>query len=409
MVSAIRPASPGLECPGVLVVGGAHSALAAIRSLGAHCVPVRFLGHDHPIPRLSRFLLDRHTYGGPLSPAALDEIEALCQRERLEGWLLLPCADAEALLFAEHSVRLSKVFKLLSPPAETLRLLNEKSALYRHAEGLGLPVPRIIACNPKSFAESVFPVAIKPSTRRRVNAFTSAKAWRADTAEQLSALYEKAVTMAGDDGVVVQQLVPGGGKSQWSYAALWNHGEPVLSLTAMRLRQYPIEFGATSTFVQTVENQEVAGLAEILLRSVNYHGVVEVEFKHDVRDGRYKLLDVNTRPWTWTALGAKAGTDFCFGAWQLANGEKVPRAEAKPGYAWTHLSRDVAAAAALMLAGQITAVDYLGSFGQSLCFAAMQLNDPLPGILDMPVLMPRLLARLRLQRSAPSSGEMAAQ
>jgi D-aspartate ligase len=215
--------------------------------------------------------------------------------------------------------------------------------------------------------------------------------------------------MAGDDGVVVQELVPGGGEAQWSYAALWDRGRPVLSLTARRLRQYPIEFGATSTFVETADNPEVVKLAEMLLQSVTYHGVVEVEFKHDARDGRHKLLDVNTRPWTWTALGAKAGTDFTLGAWQLANGVDVAPAQASAGYAWTHLSRDIIAALSLMLAGRATLGGYLTSLRQPLCFAAMQMNDPLPGLMDIPILVPRLFARLKRQRAAQGSSTVAAE
>ena len=57
--------------------------------------------------------------------------------------------------------------------------------------------------------------------------------------------------------------------------------------------------------------------------SVKVTGVVEIEFKHDHRDGRYKLLDVNPRAWTWNALGSIAGVDFAHVLWRLAMGEAV--------------------------------------------------------------------------------------
>jgi hypothetical protein len=59
------------------------------------------------------------------------------------------------------------------------------------------------------------------------------------------------------------------------------------------------------------------------LRSLNYSGLVEVEFKYDARDERYKILDVNARAWTWNALGSIAGVDFPHVLWQLAMGEAI--------------------------------------------------------------------------------------
>ena len=92
---------------------------------------------------------------------------------------------------------------------------------------------------------------------------------------------------------------------------------------ARRTRQYPIDFGYTSTFVETVEQKDVEEGACRFLSSINYSGLVEVEFKRDHRDGCYKLLDVNARAWTWNALGSIAGVDFAHVLWRLAMGETL--------------------------------------------------------------------------------------
>jgi predicted ATP-grasp superfamily ATP-dependent carboligase len=393
--SAFRERIPASD-RGVLVVGGAHAALAVVRSLGRHGVRVRFLGHDHPVARFSRYLTGHHRYSGPLHGSALAEIEALCDAEGLQGWLLMPCADAEALLFAENQARLRSRFRLLMPSAETLRLLNEKANLYPYAESLGIPIPRRIDMN--SPAPIPFPVAIKPSTRRRNNAFTLAKAWRADTVEDLKVKYAKAMALAGDDGAIVQELIPGDGHAQFSYAAVWDGSGPVASIVARRLRQYPVDFGATSTFVETAENREVEALAERLLSALNYRGLVEVEFKYDERERRYKLLDVNTRPWTWIGLGAQCGTDFAMAAWNLAFDEPQRRTRPTRHTAWMHFLRDFAAAVALWRNGQLTAGDYLRSLMRLPTFAAMSASDPLPGLMDIPIVIPRLISRYRRNR-----------
>ena len=42
--------------------------------------------------------------------------------------------------------------------------------------------------------------------------------------------------------IMIQELVPGSGESQLSYAALAEHGRPLASLTARRVRQIPMDF-----------------------------------------------------------------------------------------------------------------------------------------------------------------------
>jgi hypothetical protein len=281
-----------------------------------------------------------------------------------------------------------------------LRLLNEKSLLYPYAGSLGIPVPRKIDMGSADLASISYPVAIKPSTRRWTNAFTLSKAWRADSADELRRKHAQAVAIAKDDGVIVQELIPGDGRAQFSYAALWDGSGPLASLVARRTRQYPVEFGATSTFVEVTENAKVEELAERLLASVNYRGLVEVEFKFDEREGSYKLLDVNTRPWTWLGLGAKAGTDFAVAAWKLAFNEPQERIRATRHCAWVHVLRDLVAAGTLWRAGTITLAGYLSSLNQPMTFAAMRLGDPLPGLMDVPILIPRLISRYRRNREA---------
>ena len=82
--------------------------------------------------------------------------------------------------------------------------------------------------------------------------------------------------MVGERAIVLQELIPGSGSAQFSYAAVWHRGAPVASLVARRTRQYPVEFGYTSTFVETVEQSEVEDAACRFLRSLDYSGLVEV-------------------------------------------------------------------------------------------------------------------------------------
>ena len=164
-------------------------------------------------------------------------------------------------------------------------------------------------------------------------------------------------------------------------------------MVARRRRQYPVDFGFTSTYVETIEDAAVEEAARRFLTPLRFSGLVEIEFKYDVRDGRYKLLDVNSRPWTWIGLGAAAGVDFPWIQWRLARGEPVAPSRGRAGVAWSHASRDIVSAAQQIIGGVLPLRAYLTSTPQATTFAAFAKDDPLPGVVDLPVLIARILRR----------------
>jgi predicted ATP-grasp superfamily ATP-dependent carboligase len=237
-----------------------------------------------------------------------------------------------------------------------------------------------------------FPLILKPAVKEGQNALTQAKVWRAEDRETLTRLFHDATAMAGPAGLIVQELIPGDGNTQFSYAAVCQDGRPILSMVARRIRQHPANFG-TGTYVETVENEAVERDAERLLQSVGYSGMVEMEFKFDARDGFYKLLDANPRAWTWNSIGTVAGVDFPLAMWRLAQGETLPRMRARPGAAWMYFSRDFPEACREIIEGKLSLLAYLRSFSKPMAFAAFALGDPLPGLADWPMTIKRWLAR----------------
>ena len=123
--------------------------------------------------------------------------------------------------------------------------------------------------------------------------------------------------------ILVQERIPGGGENQFSFCAVCREGHAYASIVAQRRRQYPVDFGNASTFVQTTEQPVVEAAGRRFLESIGFDGLAEVEFKFDPRDGKYKILDVNPRTWGWHTLGKAAGIDFSYMLWRQAVGLPV--------------------------------------------------------------------------------------
>jgi D-aspartate ligase len=382
--------------PGAVVLGGAHGSLAVVRSLGRRGIPVWFVTDDHPIAKYSRYAARSLTWAGPGDKGAAQWLVDLAARHHLDHWVLFPGGDAEAQLVAQHHEALGQAFALTTPPWAVARFACDKRLTHLHADSVGVDSPPSwFPAHRKDIAalDCGFPVILKPTSHAGRNRFTMAKAWRVGDRATLLARYDEAVALVGRDAVMVQDLIPGGGDAQFSYAAVWDRGKPVASLVARRTRQYPVDFGFTSTFVETIEHGEVEAQAFRFLADLRFSGMAELEFKHDARDSRTKLLDVNPRAWTWIGLGAAAGVDFPWIQWRLARGEAVPRLRGRAGCAWTHASRDAVAAVRSMFGDALGAADYARSLLRPLTFAAFAADDPWPAIVDLPISAGRVLTR----------------
>jgi predicted ATP-grasp superfamily ATP-dependent carboligase len=395
-------AEAGQPLAGVVLLGGAHGSLAMARSFGRLGIPVALVSDDHPLPKWSRHLQSHSTWPGADRADAAEWLANFAADRGHLNWLLLPCGDAEVKLVASERQTLSRAFRLLSCGWDRLKTVCDKQRLAASAAAAGIPCPnnyRIRSETDLDAVTPVFPVVLKPALRTAQNPFTQAKAWRADDRAALVARYREAAAMVGSDNIVVQELIPGGGATQFSYVALWCGGKPVLEMTARRTRQYPLDFSYTSTFVEVWPNESVRAASVRLLSAIAFEGLVEVEYKLDTREGTCKILDVNPRPWSWIALCEASGLNFAAAIRDIAADLPLEPAVLRTDYTWIHATRDFAAALQLIARGDLSLTSYLASLAKPRVFSTFASDDPMPALVDLPITAYRVITRRLLRRS----------
>jgi D-aspartate ligase len=381
---------------GAVVLGGALGSLGVARSLGRRGIPVCLLTSDHLLAKFSRYVRRAPAWPTLASPSAESEyLLDLAEKYGWKGWALYPGGDPEAEMIARNHAKLAATFRLTTAPWEVLRWAYDKRLIHQRAAELGIDQP--LSYNPRSLDEvrlldCRFPMVLKPAIKRTGSTLEAAKAWRVDSRAELLARYAEACAQMDCGEILAQEVVPASGQAQCSYAGLWGEGRPLASMTARCLRQFPIDFGC-ATFVRAVEEPEVVEISGHFLRGIGYTGLVEIEFKRDPRDGRYKLLDVNPRTWAWHSLSRRAGIDFPYLAWLQISGAPVPPARAQAGVAWVHAARDIIAAYLEIRRGRLSLAEYARSLRGPLEFAAFAPDDPFPGCMDLPLLARRALGR----------------
>jgi predicted ATP-grasp superfamily ATP-dependent carboligase len=370
-----------------VVVGGDHPGLAVARSLGRRGIPVYIIEDQRCISSWSKYVKRVVRVENILDERkTVDAVLEVGRRYNLRGWVLYPTRDETVAAFSRYRAELADFFRVTTGEWESVQWAWDKNKTYELAETLGIPCPKTF--NPKDAGElpslySRLPLAIKPAIKENFFYATGAKAWRAESPDQLQQLYERAIRQIKAEEILIQEIIPGGGREQYSYCAYVQNGRPHSTLTARRLRQHPHEFGRAATYVETIAAPEIEELSERFLKAIHYDGIVEIEYKRDPRDGKYKLLDVNARAWGFHAIGAGCGVDFPYAVY--ADQMKLPLqpAHASPGVGWLRLITDVPTALSDLMHGRLTLRDYLHSLGATRVESVFDWKDPAPTAAEM--------------------------
>jgi len=381
----VHPASRRL--PGAVVIGADYRGLAVVRSLGRRGIPIWVLADgDDTLASHSRFTTECTALHGTTDAERAACLLDLATAHGLDGWTLFPTSNRTARVVATHQAALSGSFTFTTPPWRTLRVAYDKRRMVALAARLGIDQPQTWVAEDAADAARMpdrYPVCVKPAISQAV----STKAWRADSPSELRERFAYAQTLIDPSELLVQELVPGGGEMQFSYAALCDDGESLAWVVARRTRQYPADFGRASTFVETVHEPEVRAIAERILRDLRFTGLVEVEFKRDPTTHSLKLLDINPRVWGWHSLCQRAGVDFPYLARCLAIGEPVPSSDAALGVRWSRLTTDLPASVKEMVAGRLTVGEYLRTWRAPREAAVLVRDDPWPGLIEVPMII----------------------
>ncbi len=388
---------------GAIVIGGEHPGLGIARSLGRRGIPVFIIDDQHSVSQFSRYATrvvrvkdlrdDRKT---------VESVMDVGQRYGLKGWVLFPTRDETVAAFSRHRDRLAEFFRVTTPCWDTVRWAWDKKNTYDLAAQLGIPVPGTY--NPRTEQElaelySRLPLAIKPAVKENFFYATGAKAWRAETPDQLNHLFRKAIRQIRPEEILIQEIIPGDGQRQYSYCAFFRDGEAHSTLVARRVRQHPREFGRAATYVETVELPAIVELSERFLRAINYYGLVEVEFKQDPRDGLFMLLDVNARTWGFHSISGPAGVDFPYLLYADQVGKPVDRSDARAGVGWLRAVTDLPTAALDLWDGELDLRSYWSSLRHTRIESVFCLQDPLPSIAEV-LMLPYLVTKKYIMKSS---------
>lgn len=379
--------------PGAVILGGDFQGLGIIRCLQEHNIPTFVVDYELGIAKFSRYvkrsvrnnrLLDENLFTGYLI--------SLAKEHNLEGWILYATKDEMLKIISQNLEELKKWFRVPLPGWEVVQKFYFKEQAYNIADKLAIPIPKIYqhnSINDLLNQDLQYPLVLKPSYKEKYYPITKKKAIRVDNKEQLLDEYKAMNLIIDASEIVVQEMIEGGTKNLFSYSTYFDGKKSIGGITAVRLRQHPMDFGHATTYAVSVHIPEIIEMGNRILKEMGYFGIAEVEFMKDDKEDVYKFIEINGRFWGWHTLAREAEINFPYILYCQMLGKETIVHKAKIGARWVRLLTDIPTIVTEFLHGRMSLKQYFKTIHGKKRFAVFSFRDPLPFLIEI-ILIPYL-------------------
>lgn len=378
---------------GVIIIEGHVQGLANTRALGKEGIPVVVVDKDNCIARYSKYCTSYFRCPDYRTDEFAYFLKDLAKNEGLSGWSLIPSNDHAVYTLSRFRRMLSEHFKLITPEIGIIDNIYKKHRLLSIAKKIGVPIPltwNLSAVEEVNKFDFSYPVMIKGREGLTFYKATGKKVFLAENKSDLLAILHQLPDLIKVSDVFIQEIIPTDLSNKTiSFTAFCIDGEIQTHWTGVKLREHPVKFG-TSTFSESIINEEVKKLSALLLRELEYTGVCEVEFLKDNRTQEYKLIEINARTWLWVGLAIACGINYPLIIHNYLN--NIPNNypdKYKLNAQWMNRLTDSVFSVKSILSGQLPLSSYLKSLKGKKNHAIYSSTDYLPSIMFF-ILLPYL-------------------
>jgi D-aspartate ligase len=374
-----------VSTPVVVLKGNHHGSLGIARSLGRLGVSVYCIESDTRFPALrSRFF--KRNFVSNFDPTKPKEtISDLLNISKKIGKrsILIATSDESAVFFSEYADELSEGYIYPHIPHSLAYSLTSKKDMGCLAKENGVPTPN--ASFPKSrsdvvefLADSQFPIVLKAIYGSTSQPVFSRKNQVVQTKADLLELFDQYKNPSLSN-VMLQEYIPGSDESVWMFNGYFDERSNCLfGITGKKIRQAPA-YGGTTSLGICVQNDKVANMTKDFMKKIAYKGILDIGYRYDERDGKYKVLDINPRiGCTFRLFVGDNGLDVARVEYLNLTGGSIPLSRTVEGRKWFAEDLDFYSSSRYFLDRNITLGEWIKSFRGVKEAAWFAFDDPLP-------------------------------
>jgi predicted ATP-grasp superfamily ATP-dependent carboligase len=370
----------------VVVLHCELGALAIMRTLGYLGVKVYGVSHRPEASALrSRYCTKGFIFPFDRQPAErFVEFLLEIRKEFAKNPILIATSDETAITVARHYDALAKAYLIGQNAGDIVATLADKMTMFGLVQKHGVPSPQTEL--PRSLDEARdcskrvrYPVMLKGAMGNRLYERTRKKMVVVNDADELVAQYQLLQDPLAPN-LMVQELIPGGDDEVYIFNGYFDAKSDCLAgYTGRKIRQFPVHVGCAS-LGECCFVQEVADITTQFMKEIGYRGVLDIGYRRDPRDKKYKVLDINPRVGqAFRIFVSDDGLDVVRAMYLDLTGQPVPtEGKSKEGRRWIIEDYDVVSAFNYFRERSLTFGEWLKSFKRLEEGAWFSLRDPVP-------------------------------
>lgn len=281
--------------PPAVVVGLSVTGLGTVRSLARSGIQVYGVdsNFDQPSAR-SRYCTKVYCSDINREDNLIDTLVGISRKLNTRPVLFLS-TDISVLIASENREFLRGYYAFNLPSQFAISTFMDKALFADFAVKNGFQIPRTFVAhnyNDIKFISNkiLYPHVFKPSFRNpKWDNATPVKVFKVHSGEELISIYQKNSHLAKK--FLIQELIPGP-DSEIYFCLLWYNSasQPIASFTGRKVIQWPPHTGSTCV-AKSCNEDTILRESIRLFDAVNYKGIGSVEFKKDLRDGIFKIVE----------------------------------------------------------------------------------------------------------------------
>ncbi|HLJ48624.1 MAG TPA: hypothetical protein VKU01_21560 [Bryobacteraceae bacterium] len=320
-----------------LVLGSGLTGVGVIRCLGWAGVHSYSVCDSADLMAASRWY--RPLPNGERHCPNVDDLPDFLSRLKLKEMVLIPSSDEWVQAVSRLPEDFNDRFPRSIPSVHTIEILTDKARFAWLLERLGVPRPRTIVLHSvpqmQALEESSYQnMFLKPVDSQAFSKRYGLKGFLIkDKANAVEVMQGAQESGPGAFPILLQEHIPGPPSNHYFVDGFMDRNGAIPALFARhRLRMYPPRIGNTA-FMETMSLEPLAGpikALKALLADQSYRGIFSAEFKFDDRDGEFKMIEVNARPWWFIELPGRCGVNFAAMVYNDALGLPVQPVDSYP-------------------------------------------------------------------------------
>jgi len=257
------------------------------------------------------------------SQAACDAMVTL-GKSLLSEWgeriMVVPSSDTNLMFLLDHYEAIAPFFRIAGDRNfDDARLeVVRKDTAAALMDSAGVAIPQTLACLKADDIDSVvdeikYPCVYKPVAKDYGQSFYAAhdglKAIEVHDPEDLAEKLHAEVA-AGFELVVQEKVAFESVEEEIPfYLYADDNFEIRMAATGIKEQIQPPPYG-TATVLRLAWHEELVELAADVVRALRWRGILMIEFIRDRNDGRWKVIEVNARPWLCVDFYRRSGLNF---------------------------------------------------------------------------------------------------